>query len=164
MSDRGASIEAIAEVYRSGLPRFVRAAAVLTGDADAARDAVQEAFAGAIRKRGSFRGEGPLEAWLWRWVVNAAHDHRRHPRNVRLDAAPEPAREDHARGVGERLALVQALGRLTERQRLVLLLRHFGDLDYAGIAMALGIAPSTVGPSLTQARDALRHTLEEVSR
>jgi DNA-directed RNA polymerase specialized sigma24 family protein len=37
-----------------------------------AEDAVQEAFATAVRKRRSFRGDGPLEAWRWRIVLNAA--------------------------------------------------------------------------------------------
>jgi RNA polymerase sigma-70 factor (ECF subfamily) len=164
MTTDGAGIADIEAVYRAGLPRFVRAATALTGDPEAGRDAVQDAFAGAIRKRCSYRGEGPLEAWLWRWVVNAARDRRRRDPDMPMYAAPEPAIIDHAGPVAERAALIQALGRLTERQRLVLLLRHFGDLDYAAIATALEIAPSSVGPALAQARDALRLTFEEVSR
>jgi DNA-directed RNA polymerase specialized sigma24 family protein len=36
------------------------------------RDVVQEAFATAVRKRRSFRGDGPLEAWGWRIVLDTA--------------------------------------------------------------------------------------------
>jgi DNA-directed RNA polymerase specialized sigma24 family protein len=32
----------------------------------------REAFATAVRKRHSFRGEGPLEAWVWRIVLKVA--------------------------------------------------------------------------------------------
>ena len=41
------------------------------------RDAVQDAFARAIAGCLAFRGDGPLEAWLWRAVTNAAHNQRR---------------------------------------------------------------------------------------
>jgi DNA-directed RNA polymerase specialized sigma24 family protein len=44
------------------------------GDREAALDVVQDAFGRAIRRRRTFRGEGPLEAWIWRMVVNVATD------------------------------------------------------------------------------------------
>jgi DNA-directed RNA polymerase specialized sigma24 family protein len=60
----------------------------VTGDSERARDAVQEAFATAVRKRGSFRREGPLEAWVWRIVLNAARsDVRRGIPTVGYDEA-----------------------------------------------------------------------------
>jgi len=73
----GATVEALEELYRAGLPRFVRAAAAIVGDEGAGRDAVQEAFAQAVRKRTSFRFEAPLEAWVWRIVINEALASRR---------------------------------------------------------------------------------------
>ena len=44
----------------------------ITGSSDAALDAVQEALTRAFARRRSFRGEGSLEAWLWKVVVNKA--------------------------------------------------------------------------------------------
>ena len=58
-------------------------------------------------------------------------------------------------------ALVAAL---PERQRLVLFLRYYADLDYAAIAEALAISPGTVGATLSQAQRALQRRLEEVPR
>ena len=54
---------------------------------------------------------------------------------------------------------------LTERQREVLFLHYYADLDYTTIAEALGISPGTVGATLTAARQTLRDALtKEVSR
>jgi DNA-directed RNA polymerase specialized sigma24 family protein len=72
-----ASISAIEEVYRRRYRRFVRVALALTGDAERAHDAVQEAFARAIRGRFGLRDEGSLESWLWRTLANACADDRR---------------------------------------------------------------------------------------
>ncbi|TML11010.1 MAG: RNA polymerase subunit sigma, partial [Actinobacteria bacterium] len=53
-------------VYRRDYRRFLRVAVAILRDETRAADAVQEAFAAAIRKQRQFRGEGPLEAWIWR--------------------------------------------------------------------------------------------------
>jgi RNA polymerase sigma factor (sigma-70 family) len=57
-----------------------------------------------------------------------------------------------------------ALAALPERQRLVLFLRYYADLDYATIAATLEIAEGTVAATLSSARAALRESLEEVPR
>ena len=70
-------IDDLEELYRTQRPQFCRAAAAIAGDRGLAEDAVQDAFAKAVRKRSSYRGRGSLEAWVWRIVVNAARDARR---------------------------------------------------------------------------------------
>jgi RNA polymerase sigma factor (sigma-70 family) len=52
---------------------------------------------------------------------------------------------------------------LPERQRLVLFLRYYADLDYRSIAECLGIEVGTVGSTLHQAQRALKHQLAETS-
>ena len=47
-------------------------AVAIVGDPERAAEAVHDGFADAIRSRAGFRREGPLEAWVWRAVVNAA--------------------------------------------------------------------------------------------
>jgi RNA polymerase sigma factor (sigma-70 family) len=59
-------------------------------------------------------------------------------------------------------AATAALALLPERQRLALFLRYYADLDYAGIAEALGIARGTVSATLHAARSNLRTKLKEV--
>jgi RNA polymerase sigma-70 factor (ECF subfamily) len=50
---------------------------------------------------------------------------------------------------------------LTDRQREVLFLHYYADLDYATIAEALGISPGTVGATLSSARLTLRRALTQ---
>ena len=53
---------------------------------------------------------------------------------------------------------------LPERQRLILFLRHYADLDYETIAAAVGIRRGTVAAALHAAHRTLRHALTEVPR
>lgn len=52
---------------------------------------------------------------------------------------------------------------LPERQRLVIFLRYFADLDYREIADALGVSVGTVSARLHAAHATLRAVLQEVS-
>ena len=145
-------------LYRSRFDVFARVAASVTGDRDRARDAVQEAFATAVRKRGSFRSEGPLEAWVWRIVLNTARSDARRSTPT-LDYRPLAV----ANGRPERDAELRvALARLPERQRTAVFLRYYADLDYSAIGQALGISTGTVAATLNAAHAALRGQLEEV--
>jgi DNA-directed RNA polymerase specialized sigma24 family protein len=72
-------LAAIEAAYVTGYPGYVRLAAAVSGHNDRAADMVQEAFARALRARGSFHGDGPLEGWIARIVVNVARDEARRP-------------------------------------------------------------------------------------
>jgi RNA polymerase sigma factor (sigma-70 family) len=154
---RGARLDEIESLYRSRFDVFERVAVSVTGDPERARDAVQEAFASAVSKRGSYRGDGPLEAWIWHIVLNTAiSDARRSIPAVHYD---QPAA---ANGRPEQDAeLRAALARLPERQRTAVFLRYYADLDYAAIGDALGISDGTVAATLNAAHAALRSRLEE---
>ena len=154
----GASLDELEALYRSRFDVFARVAASVTGNSERARDAVQEAFATAVGKRGSFRGDGPLEAWVWRIVLNAARsDVRRIIPPVEYDEAVST--NGHPEEDAE---LRVALARLPERQRTAVFLRYYADLDYAAIGEALGISPGTVAATLNAAHTALRSRLQEV--
>jgi RNA polymerase sigma-70 factor (ECF subfamily) len=155
---RGASLDELEALYRSRFDVFARVAASVTGEPERARDAVQEAFATAVRKRRSFRGDGPLEAWVWRIVLNAARSDVR--RSLPVAEYDEPAA---ANGHPERDAELRvALARLPEQQRTAVFLRYYADLDYAAIGEALGIRSGTVAATLNSAHTTLRTRLEEV--
>jgi RNA polymerase sigma-70 factor (ECF subfamily) len=154
---RGASLEELEALYRSRFDVFARVAAGVTGDSERARDAVQEAFAIAVRKRKSFRREGPLEAWVWRIVLNAARSDVR--RSLPAVVYDEPALTNGR--PEEDAELRVALARLPERQRTAVFLRYYADLDYAAIGEALEITTGTVAATLNAAHSALRIRLEE---
>lgn len=144
-------------VYRLSFHRYLRVAEGICGDLDLARDAVQDAFARAIRFRASFRGDGPLEGWLWKIVVNSARGVPRANETPGEQAGVALSVDGRCDGpVGELVA------RLPERQRLVLFLFYYADMEYAAIADTLEIAPGTVGATLSAARAALKSQLEEV--
>ncbi len=156
---RGVAQAELEALYRARFHTFLRVAEAVCGDADLARDAVQEAFANALRSRGSFRGDGSLEAWVWRMAVNSA----RKAGKRRRDETPWPVVERGAMDAPNGHGLVPGLlATLPERQRLVVFLRYYADLDYAAIATVLGIAPGTVGATLNAARHSLKTALEEV--
>lgn len=156
----GAEPAEIEAIYRARLADFRRVATAIVGDLERGSDAVQEAFGNALRKRKSFRGEGSLEAWLWRLVVNEARDElraaRRGPAPLLLSANGSTTHED--------ARLAAAVAALPERQRLAIFLRYYADLDYASIAEALGVTGGTVAASLSAAHDNLRTTLQEALR
>jgi RNA polymerase sigma factor (sigma-70 family) len=91
-----------------------------------------------------------------------------HRRQRGAPASPAAARPAGAgRGEHERACRGSgraALAALPERQRLALFLRYYADLDYAGIAEALGISRGTVSATLHAAHSKLQTQLTEVER
>jgi RNA polymerase sigma-70 factor (ECF subfamily) len=158
---RGAQLEELERLYREQAPRLRRLAAAIVGEREAALDVVQQAFATAVRQRSKFRGEGPLEAWLWRIVVREARAQSR----ARHDLPLEATFSSNGHEPDAAVAVVRAaLASLPERQRLAVFLRHYADLDYVTIADVLGITPGTVGAALNAAHARLAQVLEEVPR
>ena len=156
---KGAELDEIAAVYRRRFQAFLSLATAIAGDADEALDAVQDAFATAVRKRRRYRGDAPLEAWLWSIVLNSARDRRRRRREREpLVATAEPAVSTN--GHAADAAVRALLATLPERQRETIFLRYYADLDYATIARLLEVSEGTVGATLNAARAALRERLE----
>jgi RNA polymerase sigma factor (sigma-70 family) len=157
-------LEELERVYRSEFAAFVRTATAYLGDAEVARDAVQEGVANAIRSRGSYRGDGTWEAWVWRVVLNAIrsqHRERAHKLLLTEVNTTEPSIPS-TNGHGSAQSVRAAVRRLPERQRLALFLRFYADMDYTTIAELLDVSEGTVGASLNAARETLRGLLGEV--
>ena len=157
----GASLGELADVYRVGYQEFVRVARAITGEEQAAIDAVHDAFVSAVRGRADFRGGATVKTW--RIVINAAQRERNRGAAVvatdpyMLNALVEAKGNGTVTPDGAARAL---LASLPERQRLVLFLRHYADLGYAEIAEIIEVAPGTVAATLHAARASLRTQLE----
>lgn len=155
----GATVADLEALYRQRYRAFVHVATAVAGDEALGADAVQDAFVRAITSRAAFRGDAPLEAWVWRIVLNAARAAR--PRAERaLPATITPAAEN-SRSDGGAHEVDAWLAVLPERERLVVFLRYFADLDYRAIAAALDVKVGTVSATLHAAHAALRRSLEE---
>jgi RNA polymerase sigma factor (sigma-70 family) len=156
-------VREIEMVYLSRFNEFCSVANAILHDRERAKDAVQDAFVSALSRRSQWRREGTLDAWLWRAVLNAARDRRRKHEPILVSdtttGSPLEASDSSDGAAAEAGALVDALARLTERQRLVLFLRYYGDLGYRQIGETLGIKPGTVAATIHQAQEHLRHRL-----
>jgi RNA polymerase sigma-70 factor (sigma-E family) len=158
---RAADEEAFALFVRERSAPLLRTAHLLTGDLHRAEDLLQTAFERVARRWS--RLEGDPEAYLRRTLVNLSHDRwrlsRRRPREVFLEV-------DHAGDgrpldqVESRHDLVRALGRLTSRQRAVLVLRYFEDLSEQDVAAALDTSVGNVKSTTARALARLRQLAE----
>jgi RNA polymerase sigma-70 factor (ECF subfamily) len=153
---------ALEQLYRDRYRTFRDILAGVVGSHDLAREVVQEAFSRALREQRKFRGDGSLEAWVWRIALNVALKRRRElAREWELEeeepATHEPAPDEDVRA---------AVRSLPPRRRLVVFLRYFADLSYAEIAGIVGISEGTVAATLAQAHGELLGLLdgEEVGR
>lgn len=155
------SLASIEELYRHRYRRFLRIALASLSDRERARDAVQESFARAIRNRHSIQDVETLEGWLWRTLVNLCRDEQRATAQRRQHESEHRAQNGHPADWPELRAAVAAL---PERQRLILFLRHYADLDYETIAAAVGVERGTVAATLHQAHTKLKSVLAEVQR
>jgi RNA polymerase sigma factor (sigma-70 family) len=156
---RDALAATIEAAYRARASEFLRVATAIVGNREGGRDAVQEALARTFARRATFRGSGPVEAWLWKAVVNAARNVR--ARSPLVAEAPSTDAIAHDAVDEQRDAVRAAVAALPERQRLALFLRYYADLDYAAIAAALGVRRGTVSATLNHAHEALRAVLDE---
>lgn len=157
--------ETIAGLYRAHRLSLLRLASFLVDDRAVAEELVQDAFAALCQRWSSLASQSAAPAYLRSTVVNGARSARRrqgivrrHLRAAEPDTAP-PA--DFAMMLAEdHREVVTALRRLPRRQREVLVLRYWANLDEAEIAETLGISRGTVKSTVSRALDALENTLK----
>jgi RNA polymerase sigma-70 factor, ECF subfamily len=158
-----------AELFDRHYPAICRYLRRRVGD-ELADDLAAETFALAFRRHHQYRGEHPdAAAWLYGIAGNLLRQHARaEVRRLRAYArvVPNPIGPDIGDGVAERVDAVAAgrraalaVAELPAEQREVLLLVAWAELDYAGIACALGVPLGTVRSRLHRARQRLRRQL-----
>ena len=155
---------------------YVAALAILQNPADA-EEVTQEAALKAFRRLDTFRGESKFSTWLVRIAVNEARMRLRRDRRVQyesLDSSPEeetseycpisladwreiPSEELESKEI--RNMIEEALIRLPEKYREVLVLRDIEQLNIAETAAALGVTSGTVKLRLLRARLRMRDLL-----
>jgi RNA polymerase sigma-70 factor (sigma-E family) len=163
--DAGAAVTAL---FRDHHLELVRLALLMVGDLATAEDVVQDAFE---RLHGRWRGlRDPASglAYARSSVLNGCRSVHRRAAVARKHAArlaqPEdggPGAADVGHAASDRGELAAALHALPRRQREVLVLRFYLDLDAAGIAAVLRISQSAVRSTTSRGLAALARTLGE---
>ncbi len=141
--------------YAQTEPVVLRVLCAVSGDREAAGEAVAEAFARALARWNRVRRMERPDGWVYRVAFNLwKRECRRRGReeNFVLPARPSILETDY-----EVWALI---AKLPPRQREVLALRHIAQLSVAETAEVLGISVSTVTSTLTDARRSLSDALD----
>ena len=123
---------------------------------------MQETFLKAWRHWESFREESAEKTWLTRIAINTCKDirrtawFRRARQSLSLDAAkkygkPDPYRDD---------TVIQAIRRLSDRDREALLLRYYQQLSVRETAQVLGVSESSAASRIHRAKGHLRELLK----
>lgn len=161
--DRGACGVLVADYG----PRLLRAALALCRNRTDAEDLVQDTLVAAVRQASTFRGKCALFTWLY-GILRRKHlaQFRRNRRLVYTPDLPDRAGDSEPpSAAGDRRtvahALGEALGRLSDEHRDVVLLRFAEEMKLARIAEHLGISAGTAKSRLHYALKALRRDLGE---
>jgi len=130
----------------------------MVGRREVAEDLMQETLLRAFRGLDAYRPEGKFRAWVFRIALNQARDwiRRQHrPAPVPAEAAPAAGAppEGPALARERRRGVEQALARLAEDDREVLLMRYYGDMTFKEIARA---TDEPLGTVLARAHRALK--------
>jgi RNA polymerase sigma-70 factor (ECF subfamily) len=145
----------------ASVPALRRYARALTRNPDRADDLVQDCLERAIRKRNLFAPTGPVQAWLFRILLNIWRNDLRFERR-RGDQIPidsliaEPSVAPAQPGRIALSEMSRAIDRLPDDQREALLLVVLEGLSYRDAAGILGIPDGTLMSRLSRARLALR--------
>ena len=148
------------------IPSLRRYARVLTGDAWAADDLVQDTLERACSKWRLWLAGSDLRAWLFTLMHNLFANQLRYQARqpgaaglVDIDDAAEQLSAPDA-GLDASLDLQRCLLRLPPDQRAVLLLVCLEDLSYAEVAKITGAPLGTVMSRLSRARSRLRELMD----
>ncbi|MDH4333691.1 MAG: RNA polymerase sigma factor [Chloroflexota bacterium] len=146
--------DAFAVLAGRSLGRLVGTAGLIVRDRGYAEDAAQDALVRAWRDLPTLRDPDHFDAWLYRLLVHACQDQLRRRRHERTEVAILPEhgtqQEDQTEHIAERDELAWSLGRLTDEQRTIVVLRYYLGLPYPEIAEATGLPIGTVKSRLSR--------------
>lgn len=164
-SARAGDRDGMRQLTRRWHPLLTAHAWRLTGDRDAAEDAVQEAWVDILRGLPGLRDDHAFAAWAYRIttrrcarLIGQRQSDRRLAQAVRAEPH-EMAAEDH-HDDGDAARLKRAMEALPPDQRAAIALFHLQGLSVAETAIALDVPAGTVKTRLMHARRKLRDSLE----
>ena len=161
--EQAVTLKAEVTQHTASLRRY---ALVLTRDATAADDLVQETLVKAIDKADTWQPGTSLRPWLFR-IMHNTHISDLRRTKTRSDAAPdlpEPVVPDHQHTQLELKQVLEALDQLPEAQRKPIILIALREMSYAEAARALDVPLGTFMSRLGRGREALRQIVYGISK
>lgn len=157
------SPEEFTDFYAASFRRLVGQLYAMTGNHAEAQDVVQEAFIRAWIHRRRLERRGSPEAWVrsaaWRIAVSRWH----RARLGRVLTHAHPQAEITNGPTPDRVALIDALGKVQPEQRRALVLYYLCDLSVAQIAAETGTPTGTVKARLARGRAALALHIRDIA-
>jgi RNA polymerase sigma-70 factor (ECF subfamily) len=163
--------EAFSELARLRIDELYRIARFVTGDAERAKDATQEALVAAWRDLSALRDPDRFDAWMRRVLVNACYrELRRDKRRLRFEVHVEPIEApgsglpDPAIAAGDRDQVERGMRQLDPIERALVVMVYHLDLPLAEVADSLGVPIGTVKSRLHRTLRSLRAVLDADAR
>ena len=164
---RNGEPQAVRELYQAYRGPIWTLIVYMVGDPLQTQDVLQNVFMKAFRGLKSFRFQSRFFTWIYRIALNECRNHRRKRDipHVPLEAILGSRDEIDKTTVSEeseayKTILREAVKRLPEKMREVILLKYREDLSYEEISGIIGCAPGTVASRLNRALAALEERLK----
>ncbi len=172
--------EAFEELIFRHRDKIYARAMMMMRNEDEALDLSQEAWVKAWQRLHQFQGDSSFATWMTRIVINLCLDQIRRQKKMRAESIEQI--EEEAGGVERqmpvehvnpteglekeelRIRIDEAMGKLTEAHRTVLVLHEFQGLEYKEIARKVGISIGTVMSRLFYARRRMASLLQGLKR
>ena len=170
-----AAFEALIEAYEQ---KVFHIAYRMAGNPDDAADMAQEILLKIFRNVGKFKGESKFSTWVYRVATNTCLDELKKAKRKAAysldeefeteegqlgvevaDTAPTP--EQRVEGQEIRDAITEAISRLSEEHRQIIILRDINGLTYEEVADILDCSLGTVKSRISRAREQLRKILSQ---
>jgi len=164
------AIEAFVRQYEQDVFRL---ALSIVNDATEAHEITQETFIAALKSLHAYQEKKSLRAWLYTIGLNLSRSHLRKRRLVerlrntlinifQVDAQIQSSPEEVAIQNEKETLIWEALNKLAERYRMVVVLRYFHELSITEISEILSINEGTVHSRLHTARQRMKNALEQL--
>jgi RNA polymerase sigma-70 factor (ECF subfamily) len=170
MAGNDTAIESLVREHEAGVFRL---ALSIVDDAVEASEITQETFLAALRSLRSYEERNSFKAWLYTIALNQSRSHLRKRRVVkrlratltavfRIEQEGQASPEEEIILSEKEAAIWNALSRLDERHRIVMVLRYFHELPVAEISEILSVNEGTIHSRLHSAREKLRQQLKDL--
>jgi RNA polymerase sigma-70 factor (ECF subfamily) len=172
---RDGDIQAFEELTAAYYSKVYNICCRMLNNTEDASEQAQETFIKAFKYIKDFKGNSSIATWLYRIAANVCLDFLRKNKNRRSVSIEQPISEDfqlkdslvsHIPGPemtaemnAQKLAIREAMSKMSEKNRMIIILRDFMGLSYEEISETVKVPVGTVKSRISRARNELRELL-----